>query len=132
MSKCGKGCMPECEYFTTGGCISPFNCIYKIHHESITTATSVPLNPNVIYTNETYKDTEIARLTAENAELKARLERAMALPFIHKLHIKGMKDNTITLYQIVYIDDDNSVAIDIENCEERAKKRIAILKGSRE
>lgn len=29
MSKCGKGCMPECEYFTTGGCISPFNCIYK-------------------------------------------------------------------------------------------------------
>lgn len=29
MSKCGKGCMPECKYFTTGGCISPFNCMYK-------------------------------------------------------------------------------------------------------
>ena len=29
MSRCGKGCMPECEYFTTGGCISPINCMYK-------------------------------------------------------------------------------------------------------
>lgn len=76
MSKCGKGCMPECEYFTTGGCISPFNCIYKIHNESITTATSVPLNPNVIYTDETYKDKEIARLTAENDNLTVELDVA--------------------------------------------------------
>ena len=41
MGKCGKGCMPECEYFTTGGCISPFNCPYKIETGYINTATSV-------------------------------------------------------------------------------------------
>ena len=41
MVKCGKGCMPECEYFTTGGCISPFNCPYKIETGYINTATSV-------------------------------------------------------------------------------------------
>ena len=29
MIKCGKGCLPECEYFTTGECISPFNCPYQ-------------------------------------------------------------------------------------------------------
>lgn len=80
MSKCGKSFLPECEYFTTGGCISPFNCPYKMEHESITTATSTPLNSNVIYTDETYKDKEISRLTAENAELRARLEKAVELP----------------------------------------------------
>ena len=42
MSKCGKGCMPECEYFTTGGCISPFNCPYKIETGYINSATSIP------------------------------------------------------------------------------------------
>lgn len=41
MSKCGKGCLPECEYFTTGGCISPFNCPYKVETGYINTATSV-------------------------------------------------------------------------------------------
>ena len=42
MAKCGKGCMPECEYFTTGGCISLFNCPYKIETEYINSATSTP------------------------------------------------------------------------------------------
>ena len=73
MNKCGKSFMPECEYFTTGGCVSPFNCPYKCEQESITTATSTPLNPNVIYTTETNKDAEIARLTAENERLSKQL-----------------------------------------------------------
>ena len=42
MNKCGKGCMPECKYFTTGGCISPFNCMYKIETGYINSATSTP------------------------------------------------------------------------------------------
>jgi hypothetical protein len=46
MAKCGKGCMPECEYFTTGGCISPFNCMYKEESRYINSATS----GTVIYT----------------------------------------------------------------------------------
>ena len=40
MSKCGKGCMPECQYFTTGGCISPFNCMYKVEGIYSNSATS--------------------------------------------------------------------------------------------
>lgn len=42
MSKCGKGCMPECEYFTTAGCISPFNCPYKVEETYSNSATSIP------------------------------------------------------------------------------------------
>ena len=77
MAKCGKGCMPECKYFTTGGCVSPFNCPYKVENESITTATSTPCN---LYPLETDKDKEIARLQAENAELRERLGKAVELP----------------------------------------------------
>ena len=79
MSKCGKSFLPECEYFTTGGCVSPFNCPYKIERESITTATSTPLNPNVIYTTETNKDAKIERLTKERDNWKRRAETAEAV-----------------------------------------------------
>lgn len=77
MIKCGKSCLPECEYFTTGGCISPFNCPYKIEYEIITTATSTPLNSNVIYTDETYKDKRIACLTAELEKYKRALGKVI-------------------------------------------------------
>ena len=65
MNKCGKSFMPECEYFTTGGCVSPFNCPYKGACGSVTTGTSTSFNSNVYYTTETYKDVEIERLTKE-------------------------------------------------------------------
>lgn len=51
MSKCGKGCMPECEYFTTGGCISPFNCMYKEESGYINSATS----GSIVYTGRMNK-----------------------------------------------------------------------------
>lgn len=81
MTKCRKLDLPECEYFTTGGCVSPFNCPYKVENESITTATSTPCN---LYPLETDKDREISRLKAENAELRARhrvevVERALVI-----------------------------------------------------
>ena len=68
MSKCGKGCMPECEYFTTGGCVSLFNCPYKIEQEDIITTTQFNL-----YAYETDKDAEIVRLTAVNIELHRQI-----------------------------------------------------------
>lgn len=67
MSKCGKGCMPECEYFTTGGCISPFNCLYKIEEISPMSATSI-------------NDVFVQGLIAENAALRERLKKSLELP----------------------------------------------------
>ena len=46
MSKCGKGYMPKCEYFVTSGCISLFNCPYKIEEYSDNTAYSGGSNTN--------------------------------------------------------------------------------------
>ena len=89
MSKCGKGCMPECEYFTTSGCISPFNCMCKEESGYINSATS----GSIIYTgrmNMTNEEmienlkcviadisAQCKQLEAENAALKERLEKAV-------------------------------------------------------
>lgn len=100
MAKCGKGCMPECEYFTTGGCISPFNCPYKIETGYINSATSIPTYmeqyngmsdddiERCLERLSTCKATDvmnfdysgtlayIKRLKAENADLHERLKEA--------------------------------------------------------
>ena len=92
MSKCGKGCMPECEHFTTGGCISPFNCMYKEESGYINSATS----GTVIYiggmnmTNEEMIENlkcviadifeQCEQLKSENAALRERLGNAVELP----------------------------------------------------
>ena len=99
MTKCGKGCMPECEYFTTGGCISPFNCQYKIETGYINSATSIPtymekqmsmtaeeiehclerftMGKTTDVMNFDYAGTlaYIQRLKSENAALRERLEK---------------------------------------------------------
>lgn len=100
MSKCGKGCMPECEYFVTCGCISPFNCPYKIEenfkNSAFTTRNSnflsgiekwfkklveegkIPQTP-MNYDTASYK-AYVAHLEAENAALRERLDKAVELP----------------------------------------------------
>ena len=92
MSKCGKGCMPECEYFTTGGCISPFNCMYKEESGYINSATSgtVIYTGGMNMTNEEMIENlkcviadifeQCEQLKAENAALRERLEKAVELP----------------------------------------------------
>ena len=54
MAKCGKGCLPECEYCTSIGCISPFNCLYKIEADSYNSATTaIPHTALAEYLNKT-------------------------------------------------------------------------------
>lgn len=74
MSKCGKSFLPECGYFTTGGCISPFNCPYRIEELSPNSATSV----SSIYVQNLISENAV--LKTENAALKKRLENAVELP----------------------------------------------------
>lgn len=86
MAKCGKGCMPECEYFTTGGCISPFNCMYKEESGYINSATSGKIfyTGGMNMTNEEMIENlkcviadiseQCEQLKAENAELRERLD----------------------------------------------------------
>lgn len=92
MTKCGKGCMPECEYFTTAGCISPFNCMYKEESVYINSATSgtVIYTGGMNMTNEEMIENlkcviadiskQCEELQAENAALRERLDKAVELP----------------------------------------------------
>ena len=100
MSKCGKGCMPECEYFTTGGCISPFNCMYKEESGYINSATS----GSVIYTGRMNMTNEemienlkcviadiskqCEELQAENAALRERLDKAVDKTIVSEMLAK--------------------------------------------
>lgn len=92
MAECGKGCMPECRYFTTGGCVSPFNCMYKEESVYINSATSgtVIYTGGMNMTNEEMIENlkcviadiseQCEQLKAENAALRERLDKAVELP----------------------------------------------------
>lgn len=90
MSKCGKGCMPECEYFTTGGCISPFNCLYKMETSYINTATSQTERGMMIMTDEEMIENlrcvladvseQCKQLQAENAALREQISKMIMPP----------------------------------------------------
>ena len=112
MSKCGKGCLPECEYFTTGGCISPFNCMYKEESGYINSATSgtVIYTGGMNMTNEEMIENlkcviadiseQCEQLKAENAALRERLEKAVELPCkigdeVYEVHGKCDRRNCI-------------------------------------
>lgn len=85
MIKCGKGCMPECQYFTTCGCISPFNCPYKIETGYINSATSIP---TYMEQYNGMSDDNIKCLKAENADLHERLKEAEHRAEVAELALK--------------------------------------------
>lgn len=136
MSKCGKGCMPECEYFTTGGCISPFNCLYKMETSYINTATSQPERGIMIMTDEEMIENlrcvladvseQCKQLQAENAALRERLEKALELPRIERLF-----NGKVGSYKVVYQDKNNRITSEYYSEEKReaAEARLAELKG---
>lgn len=110
MAKCGKGCMPECEYFVTCGCISPFNCPYKIEenyqNSAFTSGNSnflngiekwfmqlveegkIPQTP-MNYDMASYK-AYVAHLEAENAELMKKISQL-------EEQLKAISDRTACL-----------------------------------
>lgn len=100
MSKCGKGCMPECEYFTSAGCISPFNCMYKEESGYINSATSgtVIYTGGMNMTNEEMIENlkcviadiskQCEELQAENAALRERLDKAVDKTIVSEMLAK--------------------------------------------
>lgn len=110
MAKCGKGCMPECKYFTTGGCISPFNCMYKEESGYIISATS----GSIIYTGrmnmtneemiENYKENKMANKTDYIPEyIKQGILEYLSNNCISLLSVSyDMRISYPTLYNILY------------------------------
>lgn len=75
--RCRLDCATWCEYFKSGECTSSVKCKYQTEHISVKF-------PETIFmpTKEAWEkmQAENSRLTAENAELRARLDRAVELP----------------------------------------------------
>lgn len=151
MSKCGKGCLPECEYFTTGGCISPFNCMYKEESGYINSATSgtVIYTGGMNMTNEEMIENlkcviadifeQCEQLKAENAALRERLEKAVELPCIEPMTTWDWNEETGIgeehfgdYYQLLYRDKDGEFICTPGLKKEEAEARLAELKGGKE
>lgn len=159
MSKCGKGCMPECEYFTTGGCISPFNCQYKIETGYINSATSIPtymekqmsmtaeeiehclerftMGKTTDVMNFDYAGTlaYIQRLKAENAASRERLEKAVDKTIVSEMLAKyfDCPCNFSPLDEEMWAYcRDNCVDDNIECWIRVINKKCAELKGEKE
>lgn len=71
---------------------------------------------------------EIAKLTAENVELKARLEKAVELPRIERIF-----NGKVGSYKVVYQDKNNRITSEhySEEKREAAKACLAELKGGK-
>ena len=116
MTKCGKGCMPECEYFTTGGCISPFNCQYKIETGYINSATSIP----------TYIPTYMEKQMSMTAE---EIERCLERFTLGKTTDVMNFDYAGTLAYIQQLKSENAALRErLEKTEHRAKGAERALK----
>lgn len=94
MSTCGKGCMPECEYFTTGGCVSPFNCPYKIETGYINSATTFPEREI-----RTMTDEELYEMMDDMVEFMNRIREineklACVISILHEHYLQGKRDKT--------------------------------------
>lgn len=127
MTKCGKGCMPECEYFTTAGCISPFNCMYKEESGYINSATSgkVFYTGGMNMTNEEMIENlkcviadisaQCKQLESENASLRERLDKAVDLPckigdIVYQTDADGLRIFESTVKNIIF--ETSSIAFD--------------------
>lgn len=101
MAKCGKGCLPECQYFKTGGCISPFNCMYKEESGYINSATS----GTVIYTGGMNMTNEemIENLKCVIADISKQCEELQAENAALRKQISEMVMPPCTLGDTLYV-----------------------------
>lgn len=84
-------------------------------------------------------DAEIARLTAENAALKKRLDNAVELPCIEPMttwdwdDTTGLgKSNFGKYWKVVYRDEDGELMVYMGATKAEAEARLAELKGGRQ
>ena len=75
--RCRLDCATWCEYFKSGECTSPVKCKYQTEHMSVEFLEAI-----FFPTEEAWQklQAENSRLTAENAELRARLECSIEFP----------------------------------------------------
>ena len=77
------------------------------------------------------KDKEIARLTAENDKLRARLGNAIELPTIYEHTIYPFVESlyTETIYYVVYKENGRIMTINCGKDKDRAEARLAEIKA---
>lgn len=110
MIKCGK--YIPCEYFSTGGCISPFNCIYKIEEPSCNTINTIATSNTqriIDPKDKKIEDLENKLALTQNA-LKTFLKEVQACfydcPYFEKCPNTDNKNETYCFSTILKIEEE--------------------------
>lgn len=142
--RCRLDCATWCEYFKSGECTSQEKCEYQTEHMSVKFSEAI-----FMPTKEAWKkmQAEIARLTAENAELcatlskmetvEARLEKAVELPCkvgdtIYQTDMNGTRIFKSTVKNIIFETDgvafdERAIGESIFLTEEAVKEKMKKL-----
>lgn len=115
-----------CEHFKSGECTSPVKCKYQTEHMSVNVPEAI-----FVPTKEAWEkmQAEIARLTAENAELRERLNRAVELPYMYEAELVDYAGHFIkTIYIVIYNNDGTIRAVQY-SYKKVAEARLKELQG---
>lgn len=90
--RCQLDCATWCEYFKSGECTSQVKCKYQTEHMSVTFPEAI-----FVPTKEAWEkmQAERSRLTAENAELRTRLEKAVEPQFSNGDEVYAIMDTLL-------------------------------------
>lgn len=134
--RCQLDCATWCEHFKSGECISPVKCKYQTEHISVKFPEAIFMS-----TKEAYEkmQAEIARLTAENTELRARLDKAVERPCkagdtIYQTDTNGTRIFKSTVKNIIFETDgvafdERAIGESIFLTEEAVKEKMKELNG---
>lgn len=134
--RCQLDCATWCEYFKSGECTSQVKCKYQTEHMSVTFPEAI-----FVPTKEAWEkmQAERSRLTAENAELRERIEKAVELPCkvgdtIYQTDTNGTRIFKSTVKNIIFETDgvafdERAIGESIFLTEEAVKEKMKELNG---
>ena len=124
--RCRLDCAIWCEYFKSGECTSPVKCKYQTEHISVKC-------PETIFmpTKEAWEkmQAENLHLTAEIAELRARLEKAVGLPYMYEAELVDSAGHFLKTIYIVLYNNNGTIRAVQYSYKKVAEARLKELQG---
>lgn len=127
--RCRLDCAVWCEYFKSGECTSPVKCEYQTEHISVKCLETI-----FFPTEEAWEkmQAENSRLTAENAELRERLEKTVELPYMYEAELVDSAGHFLkTIYIVLYNNNGTIQAIQY-SYKKVAEAKLKALQGEQQ
>ena len=127
--RCRLDCTVWCEYFKSGECTSPVKCEYQTEHISVKCLETI-----FFPTEEAWEkmQAENSRLTAENAELRERLEKAVELPYMYEAELVDSAGHFFKTIYIVLCNNNGTIQAIQYSYKKVAEAKLKALQGEQQ